>query len=256
MILETLPHQLTRTIDIDAPREVVFRFFTDPHRWAEWWGAGSTIDARPGGRLTIRYPNAVEAAGEVVDVAPPERIVFTYGYVSGTPIPAGSSRVTITLEQTPRGTRLHLVHEFADAYVRDQHVQGWRYQLSVFANIVTNDLHSGADAAVDAWFRTWSEPDESARQATLTRIAAPQICVRDRFSAVAGLDELLVHIAAFQRFMPDIHISRTGPVQHCQGMLLVQWAATGADGQPRGHGTNVFQLDSLTCIESVTGFWS
>ena len=59
-------HHLDRTIDIHARPETVFRFLTDPARWASWWGAGSTIDARPGGRLLIRYPGGVEAAGEVV----------------------------------------------------------------------------------------------------------------------------------------------------------------------------------------------
>ena len=64
-----LPHRLDRTILIEAPREAVFRYFTDNTRWSAWWGAGSTIDARPGGRVLIRYPNAVEATGEVVEVS-------------------------------------------------------------------------------------------------------------------------------------------------------------------------------------------
>lgn len=62
----TLPHRLDRTIRIRADRDTVFRFFTDEGRWATWWGAGSSIDSRPGGRMLIRYPNGVEASGEVV----------------------------------------------------------------------------------------------------------------------------------------------------------------------------------------------
>ena len=87
--MPTLAHRLDRTIVINAPREAVFRYFTDSARWATWWGAGSTIDSRPGGRIYIRYPEGTEVAGEVIEVRPPERIVFTYGYVSGSPIPAG-----------------------------------------------------------------------------------------------------------------------------------------------------------------------
>ena len=93
-----LPHQLDRTVVIGAPRETVFRFFTDEARWASWWGKGSTIDPRPGGNVLLVYPGGVQAAGEVVDIAPPERLVFTYGFVSGNPIPVGSSRVSIALE--------------------------------------------------------------------------------------------------------------------------------------------------------------
>ena len=69
--MTTLAHQLDRTIVIGAPPAAVFRYFTDPARWAAWWGAGSTIDARPGGRVLVKYPNAVEASGEVIAITPP-----------------------------------------------------------------------------------------------------------------------------------------------------------------------------------------
>ena len=38
------------------------------------------------------------------------------------------------LDSHPAGTLVQLTHEFADAAVRDHHVQGWRFQLSLFAN--------------------------------------------------------------------------------------------------------------------------
>src|SRR5580698_9573034 len=120
-----LPYQLDRTILIKAEPETVFRFFTDSARWAGWWGAGSTIDARPGGKVYIRHPGGVETVGEVLEVRPPERIAFTYGYATGQPIPPGGSEVTIDLEPDPAGTRLRLRHAFAEAAQRDPHVQGW-----------------------------------------------------------------------------------------------------------------------------------
>ena len=61
-----LPYHLHRTVTIEAPREIVFRYFTDSPRWAAWWGEGSSIDARPGGKVYIRYPNGVEVVGEVL----------------------------------------------------------------------------------------------------------------------------------------------------------------------------------------------
>src|SRR6187399_1155616 len=140
--MSVLAHQLDRTITIGAPPATVFRYFTDPARWAAWWGAGSTIDPRPGGRVYIRLPGAVEVVGEVIELTAPSHIVFTYGFLSGKPVAPGESRVTIRLESSARGTRLHLVHEFADAGARDEHVQGWRYQLSLFANVVADEIHS------------------------------------------------------------------------------------------------------------------
>ena len=93
-----LPYQLERTVVIKARPETVFRFFTDSARWAGWWGAGSTIDATPGGKMYIRHPNGVETLGEVLEVTHPERIVFTYGFAGGKPIPPGASLVTIRLD--------------------------------------------------------------------------------------------------------------------------------------------------------------
>ena len=135
-------------------------------RWAAWWGAGSTIDPRPGGKMSIVYPNGIKASGEVLEIAAPKRIVFTFGYDSGTPMPAGASRVTISLATKGDETQLDLVHDFADASVRDEHIQGWRYQLSVFANTVANDLHADTTAAIDAWFGAWSDTSAESRAKT------------------------------------------------------------------------------------------
>src|ERR1700734_3799238 len=166
-----LEHRLDRTVEIQAPREMVFRYFTDSDRWAKWWGAGSTIEPRPGGKVYIRYPNAVEAMGEVSEIAPPERITFSFGYANGNPIPPGASRVTIVLERNGVGTRLHLTHEFADASARDQHVQGWRCQLSVFGNVVPDEVFAAAASVVDAWYGAWTISHPRARDAEAPRIA-------------------------------------------------------------------------------------
>jgi len=249
----TLPHRLDRTVVIRATCETVFRFFTDSARWAAWWGAGSSIDPRPGGPVRIRYPNGVEVSGEVLEVLAPERIVFTYGYASGTPIPPGSSRVTISLEPYAGGTRLRLAHEFADAAVRDQHVQGWRYQLSVFGNTVADEIHRDAAGVVNGWFEAWALTNDEERGQALARIATVGVQFRDRFSLTDGLTDLSAHIAATHRFMPGIRLEPRGAISHCQGTVLAPWVALAADGQERMSGTNVFVLGPDGRIESVTG---
>lgn len=251
-----LTDHLERTVVIEAPRATVFRFFTDERRWASWWGRGSTIDPKPGGQLTIRYPDGTEVLGEVLELEAPERIVFTYGYASGQPVPPGGSRVTIRLEDEPRGTRLHLTHEFAEAAVRDQHLQGWRYQLSLFANVVSNELHANGEAAVDEWLGIWVEEDRERRRQRLAAIASPDVRFRDRFSLITGLDDLVDHIGAVQRFMPGLRIERRGDVQHCQGTVLALWVALTKDNLERGRGTNVYVFGAGTKIESVIGFWA
>ena len=255
MIDTTLTHTLDRTVLIHADRDLVFRFFTDSARWAAWWGAGSSIEPRGGGRVFIRYPGGVEVSGEVVEIAEPERLSFTYGFVSGKPIPPGSSLVTIDLEADPAGTRVRLSHAFAEPSVRDEHVQGWRYQLSLFANAVANDAFAGADIVIDQWFAAWSEPDATVRNDAVHRMAAPAVSMRDRFSAIDGLPDLIEHLAAVHRFMPGVRMTRDGAIRQCQGMALADWIARGANGQEQGRGTNVFTLTPEGRIDSVTGFW-
>jgi uncharacterized protein YndB with AHSA1/START domain len=74
----------------DAPRELVFRAFTDPQLMKEWWGPrelSTTIDkfeARPGGewRFVQRDAGGNEYGFHGVhhDVVAPERIVTTFEF--------------------------------------------------------------------------------------------------------------------------------------------------------------------------------
>lgn len=252
--MQDLPYRLERTVVIRAKPETVFRFLTDNARWASWWGAGSTIDAKPGGRVYIRHPNGVESQGEVLEVQTPEQISFTYGFATGKPILPGSSRVTIRLELHDSGTRLHLLHEFAEASPRDEHIQGWRFQLSLFSNVVANEVYGTAANTVDAWFEAWVTTDAAAREQQLTSIVSPQVCFRDRYSLLDGIADLSAHIGASHRFMPGIGLRRKGDVRHCQGTVLAEWVAAGCDGKERMSGVSVFTLRQDGRIESVTGF--
>ena len=252
----SLPFTVDRTVVIRATPDVVFAFFTDTPRWARWWGDGSSIDPRPGGRVVIRYPTGDEVLGEVLEIRSPERIVFSYGYARGTPIAPGGSRVTIRLERVASGTKLTLAHAVDAAAVRDEHVQGWRFQLALFANVVSDVVHGDAASVVDDWFRIWAEPDAAIREARLRALLAPTFVFGDQYSMISGIDDLLPHIAASQRFMPGLRLQRIGDVRRCRDAALVEWTATSADGQPRGSGSNVFELDQSNRLTAVTGFWN
>ena len=256
MTAAALTHSLARTVTIRAKRETVFRYFTDPDRWAAWWGAGSTIDARPGGIMRIRYPDGTEATGQVLEVVAPERIVFTYGYATGKPIASGSSLVTVHVDPHESGSRLRLTHEFAEAAVRDQHVQGWRFQLSLFGNVVANDVNANPSQLVDDWFAAWAIADDSERARAVAAIVSPSVQFGDRYSVIDGRDELVQHIGGAIRFMPGFTIRRTGDVKHCLGTLLVEWTISRVDNPQFATGTDVFVLDAAGKIASVTGFWN
>lgn len=251
--MESLSHRLDRTLLIQARPETVFRFFQDNERWARWWGAGSTIDSRAGGDVLVVHPDGTRVAGTVLVIEPPERLVFTYGYENGKPIGPGASRVTIRLAPEDGGTRLHLTHEFSDAAVRDIHIQGWRFQLSVFANVVANEVFAGAESIVDAWYHAWTLAPDEERHEAFERVAAANVRFRDQYSSLEGLDEVCTHAGAALRFMPGITLARNGKVRQCQGTVLADWVATRSDGKAVMQGTSVFVLHAEGKIISATG---
>ena len=248
-----LSHALTRSVQINARVETVFRFFTDNARFAAWWGAGSTIEPRVGGKVHIRYPNAVEVSGEVLEFSAPTRLAFTYGYESGMPFGPGESRVDISLAAHAGGPRLTLAHAVREAADRDQHVQGWRYQLSVFSNAVSDEVAGSIADSVSAWYSAWSASTPDACTAALSAIADPTLAFRDRYSCTDGIDDLVPHILASQRFMPGMTLTADGAPRHCQGTVLANYAVTGPDGTVMMRGTNVFLLNPDGKIAMVTG---
>jgi len=252
-----LDHALERTVTICARPETVFAYFTDAARFAAWWGAGSSIEARPGGPVRICYPGGVIAAGEVVEVEPPRRIVFSYGYQDpGKGLAPGTSRVTVTLDQIPGGTQVRLRHDLPDASSRDAHGPGWRFQLSLFANAVAREAHAGVAGLIDRFFAAWNTTDAQARRQALAQLVTEDVTFRDPYAAVAGRDDLADHLDAVHVFMPGMALARAGEARQCQGAALCAWTASAADGSPRGSGTNLFTLSPDGRIAACVGFWN
>jgi uncharacterized protein YndB with AHSA1/START domain len=78
---------------IDAPREAVFRCWTDPElmvQWftpAPWKTVSAEMDLRPGGKslIIMKSPEGQEFPnpGVVLEVIPNEKLVFTDAYTEG-----------------------------------------------------------------------------------------------------------------------------------------------------------------------------
>ena len=79
--------ELVLTRIFDAPRELVFKAWTDPARMAQWWGPKyftnpvCELDVRPGGAILIHMqgPDGVvyPMSGVFHEIVEPERLVFT-----------------------------------------------------------------------------------------------------------------------------------------------------------------------------------
>jgi uncharacterized protein YndB with AHSA1/START domain len=84
------PPTFTLTRSFDAPRETVWRVYTDIDHLSKWWGPkgftwiAGTLDLRPGGlfHYGMKAPTGQEMWGKFVyrEIEKPNRIVFTNSF--------------------------------------------------------------------------------------------------------------------------------------------------------------------------------
>ncbi len=119
---------LRHEVRIDAPLEIVRRYFTDPARLVQWWPSEAELDPRPKGALLLRFHRPAGgtdiARGEFVELSP-RRIVFTWGFEGSMDLAPGASRVEITLSRDGTGTLVRLEHHGLPDAQRGPHDQGW-----------------------------------------------------------------------------------------------------------------------------------
>jgi uncharacterized protein YndB with AHSA1/START domain len=128
------PSLVEREVRIEASPETVFAFLTDPEKMVRWMGTEATCDPRPGGIYRVNFAGRSAVRGEVVEVVPPRRLVFTWGWEGEVfPVPPGSSRVEISLVPDGDGTIVRLTHRDLPADMRRFHGAGWELSLGRLA---------------------------------------------------------------------------------------------------------------------------
>jgi len=128
------PPVLEVSVHVAAPPETVFPYFTDPGRYAQWMGRDADLHPVPGGTYRVWMREGVEAVGQFLEIDPPHRVVFTWGWVDGPPVPPGSTRVVVTFVPEAGGTRIVLRHHgLPDDDQRQQHTGGWEMYLGRLA---------------------------------------------------------------------------------------------------------------------------
>ncbi len=182
---------------IDAPRELVWKAWTEPGYVKRWWGAkGFTepvvrIDLREGGRYLfgMRSPEGQDfwSTGEYREIAPAERLVFTDSFsdAEGNVVPASYYGMTgdwplelvatVTFEDADGGTKLTIREPGVPADEdRDMAVVGWNESLDKLADVLKGAakthltaepgkqdvvITSVFDAPRDAVFGIFANPD-------------------------------------------------------------------------------------------------
>ena len=132
----TTAEVVQRAIRIDAAPATVFAFLTDPAKMVRWMGTEAVLDPRPGGDYGVNITGRERVSGEVIEIVPDRRLVFTWGWEDGAlPVAPGESTVEITLEPDGQGTLLRLAHRDVPQDMHKFHRLGWDYALPRLATV-------------------------------------------------------------------------------------------------------------------------
>jgi uncharacterized protein YndB with AHSA1/START domain len=178
-----MERDLVLTRIFDAPRELVFRAWTDPQHMAQWWGPKhftnrvEKMDVKKGGawRIIMCAPDGAEhpCQGVYREIVPPERLVFTNDALDkdGNVIIGGFTTVTFA-EQNGK-TKLTLETRgvakvgYAANYLQGMEA-GWTQSLERLEQLLSGASRTSDreivitrvfDAPRDLVFQTWTDPE-------------------------------------------------------------------------------------------------
>jgi uncharacterized protein YndB with AHSA1/START domain len=147
--------ELVITRVFDAPRELVWKAWTDPEHLMRWWGPkyftspSCKIDLRVGGKylFCMRSPEGKDfwSTGVYREIVELERIVWTDSFADekGNPVPAShygmpgdwpeELLVTVTLEERQGKTKMTLRHAGFPVEMGEMAEAGWNGSLDKLA---------------------------------------------------------------------------------------------------------------------------
>ena len=141
-VIEPGKQEIITTTVLDAPRELVFRAYTEPELFEQWWGPRrykteiEKFDSRPGGEWRVVQVGDDGSRhafrGVNHDVVAPERICSTFEYLG---VPGHVALQTATFEALGNKTRLVTQQVFQSVMDRD--------------GMVASGMKDGADESVE-----------------------------------------------------------------------------------------------------------
>ncbi len=139
--------ELRYEITIRARAEVIYRHLTERDGLIRWMGIDASAHPVPGGDLTWTHENGATMIGRFIDLEPPTRVVFAYGWkdeLMG--LPPESTTVEIDLQEEAGHTLLVLTHHGLDESNAPNHEAGWDHFLTKLDRLLADrDQPFGAD---------------------------------------------------------------------------------------------------------------
>ncbi len=132
--------EISESVEIDAPRDVVWRAITEAGRVANWFAPNASGRAGPGGHLTVSWGAGAEWTSHFVRWEPPRHLRLVDTLPDEDPVPDGTTdpgsamALDYRMEEVAGRTRLHLVNSGLsrdpswDDAVRMM-TNGWRFFL-------------------------------------------------------------------------------------------------------------------------------
>jgi len=128
--------ELLITRVFDAPRDLVFRMWTEARHAVNWWGprhhpaVHMEMDVRPGGKWRHCLRGVDDGRelwhhGTFREVMPPEKLVFTFAWEEDG---ERGQETLVTITFTEEGDRTKMVFHhapFLSVGERDGHTEGW-----------------------------------------------------------------------------------------------------------------------------------
>ena len=163
----------------DAPRELVFKMWTDPNHLARWWGPNGftttthAMDVKPGGvwRFVMHGPDGTDYQNKITytEVAAPSRLAYRHGDAGDKELEPVSFQVTVTFDETGDGkTRMHMVMVFPSAAVKRSTIERYGADKGLVETLGRLEDHVVArpfiisrtfDAPRDLVWKAWTERD-------------------------------------------------------------------------------------------------
>src|SRR5436190_1507702 len=162
-------NEIAATRVFDAPRELVWKMWTDPRHVIHWWGPNGftntihEMDVRPGGvwRFVMHGPDGTDYMNKIVytEVVKPSRLV--YKHVSGPVFDA-----FVDFAERGEKTEVSMRSVFESAALRNKvaeqfgAVEGMHQTLGRLADIVAKSLviTRTFDAPRSLVFKAWTDP--------------------------------------------------------------------------------------------------